>query len=172
MSNTASSYKKIKNSFQIIIITWFLCSIPSFVMIAYLFIIGRAINCNSFLGIEANEILVYIMSFVGCIIAYYFAPLDNPNKFRVASAKIICFISIITLIGCIVAFLFLKMELSPDKNKLLYKIIFYSYWGVILLWFWHTWVSSPPDIESIDKKQSQDLANLDSKFTSKLNKKT
>lgn len=168
MSNTDFSCRKFKNAIEIVFFTWFYCTIPSFLMMAFLFFTEKRIDANNFLGIEANEILVYIISFIGCIVAYYFTPLDSLDKFRTKSSKIICSISIIILIICVAVFVFLKMNLPPEKNKLLFNFICIFYLISIIVWIWHTCISSPPSSDSIDLKNEQELKNLESKFTSKL----
>lgn len=172
MKDIGVLYGKLIRPFQIVFTTWILCSFPSFASIAWSYFTGQKINCNSLLGIESNEILVYAMSFVGGIIAYYLAPFDNPDKFRLKSAKIICLISILILLSGSFALVLLKCQLPPEKNEVLFQFICYAYLGVMLLWFWHTLIESPPDIQSINQKTNQESKNLDSKFAAKLSKES
>lgn len=163
----------LSKSFLLCSITWILCSLPSFITMSLIWYNDILLKSPNISGIEGNELLLYIISFLRLGFLCIFLILSQLLKMRRKLQICIGVTSTYYFIFSTVLFCLLKLKTSDasvEKQYVVFNLIIILYILVIVLWLFHTHASSPPDTESIEKKNNKDLLRLDKRLTLRLNK--
>lgn len=163
----------LSKSFLLCSITWILCSLSSFITMSLIWYNDILLKSPNISGIEGNELLLYIISFSSFMIPLYFSYFNPIIEKRRKLQICIGVPALIIFIFSTVLFCLLKLKTSDasvEKQYVVFNLIIILYILVIVLWLFHTHASSPPDTESIEKKNNKDLLRLDKRLTLRLNK--
>lgn len=149
---------------------WLLCSVPSFFTMLFIWYSDIVVEGPNIAGIEANEILIYVVSFAGPLVAWMLTHSIFSDKRPTKSIVITDIFALFILFASIALFCILKDKSSPDKFYVVFNCILVLYIASIILWLIHTYLDIPPSKSDIDKVNSKYYNGVNSELDEKLRK--